>query len=252
MATPQATKKGAAKAAAKKRAPAAPKPERGQKRLATETGGTAKKRDNRARLARRDTDEQVERIIEKKLKPLYPMDMIAAAVHADGSTPRSLIAAEVKATKTTGEHLKQEFWSRFFQKFPLRLASIVPEPAGHHAIRQDVLDAVAPMHHDNPAMRSASTLATYLEDVQDLSPGELHGIILRSQTISGEMRRQAILALLAYIKKTGAEQKWPAMISPLLPYAAQMLMQAFDERRRLPAENWMRAHFAELSVFIPS
>ena len=82
------------------------------------------------RLNRRDSDDQVERIMEKKLFAKYPREIIEGAALADGTTPRSMITKEVQTTKCTGEYLKATFWTRFFVKFPLQkgLAALLPDP----------------------------------------------------------------------------------------------------------------------------
>ena len=72
------------------------------------------------RLNRRDSDDQVERIMEKKLYPKFPREIIEGAIAADGTTPRSMITKEVQHTKCVGEYLKASFWARFFIKFPLQ------------------------------------------------------------------------------------------------------------------------------------
>ena len=121
--------------------------------LEADKTATGSKAASRRRLSRRDTDDQVERIVAKKLKPFFPSELIEGIVHADGSTPRSTIADGLRNSKSAGEYLKQEFWSNFFLKFPFEkgLASIVPEPSGHYDIRDEVLEAIAPLARQEPS-----------------------------------------------------------------------------------------------------
>ena len=82
------------------------------------------------RLGRRDSDEQVERIMAKKLYPTYAREIIEGAIAEDGMTPRQMITKEVRSTKFNGEYLKASFWTQFFAKFPLQkgLAALLPDP----------------------------------------------------------------------------------------------------------------------------
>jgi hypothetical protein len=55
------------------------------------------------RLGRRDSDDQVERIMEKKLYRKFPREIIEGACAEDGTTPRSMITKEVQANKGDNE-----------------------------------------------------------------------------------------------------------------------------------------------------
>jgi hypothetical protein len=58
------------------------------------------------RLNRRDSDDQVERIMEKKLYPKYPREIIEGATAADGATPRNMITKEVQNHEVRGRVLE--------------------------------------------------------------------------------------------------------------------------------------------------
>ena len=73
----------------------------------------------RRRCERRDTDDQVDRVIDRKLLSKYPKEVVEGAQAPDGTTPRSMIREEIVATKCKGERLKTEFWTPcfFFKRF---------------------------------------------------------------------------------------------------------------------------------------
>ena len=85
---------------------------------------------NKRRLDRRDAEDQIDRIVQRKLLAYFPKKIISGTVSADGSTPRGMIADEIRRTRTKGEHLKQEFWARFYVKHPLHrgVLALLPMP----------------------------------------------------------------------------------------------------------------------------
>ena len=209
----------------------------------------------RRRLDRRNTDVQVDRILQQKLYPRFPRELIEGTRAEDGSTPRSMIAEEVRRSKTTNNYLKTEFWTQFFLKFPFEdgLACVVPEPLGNAEIRPEVLEAIAPLHCVSPASRTAINLITYLESAEDLNERELYGIAMAAQqscTVTKDMHRKSMTAFLRYTQKTSAHERYPRLFDPLLLVLSQMLMEMFSERRKRPPPNWIRTHFDAISLYM--
>lgn len=167
--------------------------------------------DSRRRLDRRATDEQVERILAKKLYPKFPRELIEGSVAEDGSTPRSMISEEVRMCRNSQEYLKQEFWVKFFAKFPFHkgIVGMIPEPKGRGEIRPEVLEAIAPMHDKNPAKRHAGNLISFLATTSPLTERELFGIIMTSQpseTVTSDMYKKAMFALMRYVFRIRVRQ----------------------------------------------
>ena len=225
-----------------------------RQRKADEKNAAAASRERR-RLDRRNTDDRVDRLLAQKLYPRFPRELIEGTIAEDGSTPRSMIAEEVRRSKTTNNYLKQEFWTQFFLKFPFEdgLACVVPEPLGNAEIRPEVLEAIAPLHCGNPASRTAINLVTYLESAVDLNERELYGIAMAAQqscTVTKDMHRRSMSAFLRYTQRTCANERYPRLFDPLLPVLSHLLMEMFSERRKLPPPNWIRTHFDEISLYM--
>jgi hypothetical protein len=160
----------------------------------------------RRRLDRRSTDDQVDRIIDRKLAKKYPKELIDGSVATDGTTPRQMIADEVRNTKTQGEYLKQELWVLFFAKFPVHrgLVALMPAPPANQEVRAEVLEALAPLHEKNPVLRQADHLAQFLSLANDLNETEIFGIVSASQqslTVTESMYVKAMLALMRYAQR---------------------------------------------------
>lgn len=93
----------------------------------------------RRRLDRRDTEERVDRVIERKLSR-FPRELVEASVAADGSTVRETIAAEIRARKSSNEYLRQEFWTMFHSKYKFHegVGNLLPEPKSKADVSAEV------------------------------------------------------------------------------------------------------------------
>ena len=84
--------------------------DRGQKRSKLSDGSALVQSggEQRRRFFRRDTDDQVERVMSAKLYPKFPRECFDSFVAEDGSTPRSTIAEELRRTRGS-QYLKAAF-----------------------------------------------------------------------------------------------------------------------------------------------
>ena len=158
------------------------------------------------RLDRRDTEDQIDRIVQRKLLPKFPKEIISGAVAADGSTPRGMIADEIRRTRTKGEHLKQEFWARFFVKHPLHrgVIALLPMPPDDQEVRHGVTEAIAPLKNKNPVCRQADHISQYLSLATDLNEAEIYAIVVAAQestTVTSAMNIKTMLGIMRYAQR---------------------------------------------------
>ena len=116
-----------------------------------------------------------------------------------------------------------------------------------------MIEAIAPLHDKNPTTRTASNLVTFLQGDPKLNEREVYGIIMagqQSETVSQDMHRKAMCALMRHAQRTGGVERFGRIWHRLLPVLGNMLADAFEDRRRLPASNWIRTHIGEISSFI--
>lgn len=170
--------------------------------------------DSRRRLDRRQTDEQVERIIAKQLYPKFARELIEGMVAEDGSPPRSAIAEELRKCRGAQEYLKQEFWGKFFEKFPFHkgIVGMIPEPTCNSGVRSEGLEAIAPMHDKNLAKRHAANLVTLLRTTPQ---AQRAGVVWHHNDLaaigyghSGHAQEGHVRLVAVYIPDPGAAGAW--------------------------------------------
>ena len=81
---------------------------------------------SRRRVARRDSDAQLDRVLTEVVYKKYDKALIEALVAEDGTTPRKFIAEEINRTKNTEENLKPGFWTKFRKKIGLGVQRVEP------------------------------------------------------------------------------------------------------------------------------
>ena len=112
-----------------------------------------------------------------------------------------------------------------------------------------------PLHDMNPVTRSANNLVAFLGATEELNELELNGIVVACQTsvlVTEAMYKQVMMALMRYCEKYRTVEKFSALMAVILPVFAQILIKSFDDRRKLPAANWIRQKISRLKLFIES
>ena len=133
-------------------------------------------------LERRDTDDQVDRVIEQKLSSV-PAHVIVGAVAKDGVTKvRDFIAAEIRTLRGTTKRLSTRFWSSFNDHFDIDVnaSDILEEPPANEEIADELVEKISLAHADNPAERTCEGVERYLE-FNTLSKREMYLLIKASQ-----------------------------------------------------------------------
>ncbi len=82
--------------------------------------GSAEGSAKRRRLNRRDTAEQVERVVQRRLLPQFRLEAINGVVNEAGEHIRPYIARHIRESRGGGrKQLTSKFWSEFFKAFDL-------------------------------------------------------------------------------------------------------------------------------------
>ena len=113
---------------------------------------------NRVRLHRRDTDDQVERIMKGNVFPHFTRERAESVVDSDGVTPAEAIAEDVRRLRGSKAKMRPPFWDAWRQRFGLTLSTeiVLPDPVvddNSAKVAEDLVDSVALMHCPNPAAR---------------------------------------------------------------------------------------------------
>ncbi len=133
-------------------------------------------------LERRDTDDQVDRVIEQKLSSV-PEHVIVGAVAKDGVTKvRDFIAAEIRTLRGTTKRLSTRFWTSFNDHFDINVnaSDILEEPPPDEEVADELVEKIMLAHADNPAERTCEGVDRYLE-FNTLNKREMYLLIKASQ-----------------------------------------------------------------------
>ena len=133
-------------------------------------------------LERRDTDDQVDRVIELKLGSV-PAHVIVGAVAKDGVTKvRDFIAAEIRTLRGTPRRLSTRFWCSLNEHFDINVSAsdCLEEPPGDNEIADELVEKIMLAHADNPAERSCEGVDRYLE-FNTLNKKEMYLLLKASQ-----------------------------------------------------------------------
>ena len=160
----------------------------------------------RRRLGRRDSDSQVERIIQNKLGH-FSAEVIESAVNKNGETIRDYLKRRQKEAHTTSNRLSSRFWCEFYEEFPLKrsLAEALESPSEQEDVGDELLAAMGIAHQDNPASRSVEPLEVFLLHCSTpLNQTEMFGLLrssMEGHIISRKSSCRILLAILAYMAR---------------------------------------------------
>ena len=146
--------------------------------LATEDTPEAQQRQNnkvRRRLDRRQTNEQVERIVDRKLAPIFPALVIANATTQHGEGVHDYIGRHLVSTRNSNQYLSTRFWTQFYREFDLRENCLdnLPGPEDEN-VRDEIKHILTA---DTPTQRFVEPLERFLESCTGLSYTEFFGLL---------------------------------------------------------------------------
>ena len=179
----------------------------GQDPASTETVASEASR----RLTRRDTDAQVDRIRTGRLKEV-PESTFEGATDENGQSLRDYLAEHVRLNKKMKRKFSVKFWVSLFERFDLNsnVSDKLPDGPAGEEVRDLLLEKLAIVHHDNPAMRSTEPLERFLEECDELNRTELTGLIKgveESPKVIRSANVKLVTAALIYMARTGVKTK---------------------------------------------
>jgi hypothetical protein len=183
-------------------------------------GGSELSGPKRRRVERRDTEDQVERVIATRLLPQFRLEDVNGIVSAAGEHIRPYLARHIHDNKSGAKYLTSRFWTQFFKVFDLKVQGLsgVPEPQTEEEVSDALTRAMQTAHHDNPAQRSVEPLERLLETMLKPNYLEFFGLVQCAQE-APTMSRPSSLRLKMAILSLVARLFWQMLCilaSPLL------------------------------------
>ena len=199
-------KKPAAKAAPKAKKPTskvAPK----AKAVATKpgvefsTGESVKDR----KLARRDTDDAADRVMEDRLYGFFDPSRVAGAVNRKGEKVADVIKHQIRVNRSTKKRLGTAFWTVLIDDFHLVSTALEDLPAPADAsVRKEFTTCLELARANNTSERSLGPFIDFLETVSDLTYGELFKCVrdsLQCPVVTPTNSTKMLMALTKYIAR---------------------------------------------------
>lgn len=154
------------------------------------------------RIERRDTEDQVDRLVSVRLKP-YRIETINGVVNSEGEHIRPYLARHIRVARSagSGKYLSSKFWTQFFKEFDLKSHGIgqLPPPPQDEEINELILKALKVAHSDNPAQRSVEPIERLLETIPKPNYTEFFGLIAASQEAPTMSRATALRMTIAIL-----------------------------------------------------
>lgn len=144
----------------------------------------------RRQVARRHTDEQVDRAMSGKLGHIPPA-VLEGKTNSKGLTIREYVAQAFKQASGKQGRLGSKFRCRVNEEFCLTHTS---DPPPGEQLDSELVEMIHLCHHENPAARRTVALERYLEYCKPLNRLSLFGGFARVAGVAdhGEGRRQEV------------------------------------------------------------
>lgn len=242
-AKPKSKGKAKAKPQSKRQAKAQPRPppapENPAKPSAPVASPTAHPRrvDSRRRLGRRDSDEVANRAVVHRLGHL-PSSAWEGLRNLQGLSIRDVVKTELGQKKDKKGRLSTKFWVRVFDEFHLTesLADQLGDPPQGEVVDQNLLEAIATLHAENPVQRRTAPLERLLDYCDEMNRTSLYGLlraVMESPTLPRGSAMKCQLAVLRYAVRTNVAEKhsdyWQVM-KPTFDIALQWAWEDLSGR----------------------
>ena len=157
----------------------------------------------RRRLDRRDSDERVDRVLDRRLT--LQERAHAETLVLDNLTIRDHIKTVYKS-KGKRARFSNEDWKTIYTNFGLATstASLLPQPPSDLPIRDELADAIGMLHSDNPATRNSDALVALLRHCSPLNERELFGLLggtVEGPTLTASCAEKVQGEVLRYISR---------------------------------------------------
>ena len=218
---------------------------------------SAEESGKRRRLFKRDSEERVQRIIDRKFANIDAV-IIDSRRNKAGQSLRDVIAQALRDLTPRRKYLSFAFWTKLFDDFDLHSAFVeqLPPVGDHIPIADDLLEALMVATAENPATRSSEPLEAFLEFCTAVNEAEL--VLILKSTVEGPVisRRQSRkmqLFLMKHIGRASVHTKFPHIWNVIREPFDGVLNAAYKEHQakcdssRL---NFIRAHSEALHSFV--
>jgi hypothetical protein len=185
---------------------------------ATDTDVAAPKR----ALERRDTDDQVERAVGKKLAHI-PKSVVLGRKNKHGRNILEEAAIEIRTLRPTNGKLGSKWWMARLAEFKFTDGAYIdlPVPDGNDVPEQWLLDALDETHGANEVNAVAFPLEFAMETCSGLGPIATYGLlrgIEPSITLPYHVAAKCLVAVFGMWASTGDNVKYPEMFSYMKPH----------------------------------
>ena len=96
------------------------------------------------RVDRRDTEAQVDRVIQSRLAPQFPIEAINGVVNAKGEHVRTFIARHIRENRGSQRYLTSKFSTEYFAEFDLQVCMLncMPQPCLEEEVDEQIVFAL--------------------------------------------------------------------------------------------------------------
>ena len=126
-------------------------------------GDLASPAEKKRRLNRRDTDEQVKRVITKRLIPDYGSEVVSASRDSDNCSIHMWLALRLRACKNSQKYVTAEIIGELVQHFKLGESDALEVSSEDNNLDEDLCEALALARHKNPAERKTIGVQKFFE-----------------------------------------------------------------------------------------
>jgi len=163
----------------------------------------------RRQLERRDTDEQVERALGKRLNHI-PVSRWQGAVDEEGVDFWTFIGRSLKKAHSTGKKLGTKFWAATYERFGLNesAAADLADPPEDEVVDPNLLAVLSVANNGNPAGNPGAPFERYMSHCGTMNRRSFYGMCgatCESPTMSRAVAQRCQVAILKYL--AGEEDK---------------------------------------------
>jgi len=173
----------------------------------------------RRQLERRDTDEQCDRVLNKKLGHILKSTWVSK-VDEEGNKIEDLVKKEIRHRRDAGGYIENKFWNDIFEGFDLSenpLAEL-PPPETCDVPDDELLDCIAQLHNENHIKAIAWPLEGYLNHCDYMGETAFYGLlqaVVPSQDLPGHLAVLAQVAVMKFWERMGGVEKFHAKYWPV-------------------------------------
>jgi hypothetical protein len=226
----------------------APKAKPKAKAKATAQSGATTK--ERRQLNRRDSDDKVDRVVERHFSHLPPQVLENKTVN--GKRIRELVKEDIKACKGAKTRLGKTYWQNVAVQYSEGTSSIDKIAPMDGDVRDSLVTALTFLLHENPTHRKPEKFCTYIKELkEELTESELCGLITSTLSSRQTVRDgwdPVVLAVMEYFNTFSVKAKYPSYFQACVALFDRVAARAYSE---LHKSNCSWGTFLETHEFVP-